>query len=59
MAEAVLQTAEVRQRLIGSIPAGRVAEPADVANLVVFLASAAGSYLNGAVITLDGGLTVY
>ena len=59
MAEAVLHTAEVRQRLIGSIPAGRVAEPADVANLVVFLASAAASYLNGAVITLDGGLTVY
>jgi NAD(P)-dependent dehydrogenase (short-subunit alcohol dehydrogenase family) len=59
MSAAVLQTAQVRARLIDNIPAGRVAEPADVANLVVFLASRAGAYLNGAVIALDGGLTAY
>jgi NAD(P)-dependent dehydrogenase (short-subunit alcohol dehydrogenase family) len=59
MAANVLRTPEVRARLIDNIPAGRVAEPADVANLVVFLASQAGAYLNGAVIALDGGLTAY
>jgi NAD(P)-dependent dehydrogenase (short-subunit alcohol dehydrogenase family) len=59
MSAAVLKTPEVRARLIEGIPSGRVAEPADVANLVVFLASPGGAYLNGAVITLDGGLTTY
>lgn len=47
-----------RERYTSSIPVGRLGEPEDVGGLVVFLASDASSYVNGAVITLDGGLSL-
>jgi 2-dehydro-3-deoxy-D-gluconate 5-dehydrogenase len=37
------------------IPAGRWAEPADIAGPVVFLASPASEYVNGHVLVVDGG----
>lgn len=36
-------------------PAGRIGEPSDVANAVVFLASSAARHINGANLTVDGG----
>jgi NAD(P)-dependent dehydrogenase (short-subunit alcohol dehydrogenase family) len=39
------------------VPLGRIGRPDDVAGLTLFLASRAGSYLTGAVIPLDGGIT--
>ena len=39
------------------VPLGRIGRPDDAAGLTVFLASRAGSYLTGAVIPLDGGIT--
>jgi NAD(P)-dependent dehydrogenase (short-subunit alcohol dehydrogenase family) len=39
------------------LPLRRVADPGEVANAVAFLASAKASYINGAILAMDGGLT--
>jgi NAD(P)-dependent dehydrogenase (short-subunit alcohol dehydrogenase family) len=39
------------------VPLGRVGTPEDVAGLAIFLSSRAGSYLTGAVIPCDGGIS--
>ena len=39
------------------IPAGFVAEPADIGNATVFLASSAGRYIVGQTLVVDGGTT--
>ena len=40
------------------IPAGRPAQPSEIADAIAFLASRAASYVNGTVVTVDGGRTV-
>jgi 3-oxoacyl-[acyl-carrier protein] reductase len=47
---------ERRTELLGQIPLGRYAEAAEVAGVVVWLASDAAAYVTGAVIPVDGGL---
>ncbi|AUH02095.1 hypothetical protein CWC46_21255 [Prodigiosinella confusarubida] len=37
------------------IPLGRLGEPQDIASGMVFLASAAASYITGQTIIIDGG----
>ncbi len=40
-----------------SIPAGRAALPEEIGAPVAFLASVAAGYVNGTVLTVDGGRT--
>jgi 3-oxoacyl-[acyl-carrier protein] reductase len=47
--------AAAADRVIGSIPAGRVGQPDDVAGVAAFLASPAASYISGQVIHVNGG----
>lgn len=45
------------KKLKATIPVGRFGRAEEVANLIVFLASDAASYLHGAVISVDGGMS--
>jgi 2-deoxy-D-gluconate 3-dehydrogenase len=46
---------ERNQAILSRIPAGRWGTPADIAGSVVFLASNASDYINGSILTVDGG----
>jgi 2-deoxy-D-gluconate 3-dehydrogenase len=53
---AALRADEARSTtILARIPAGRWGEPGDLTGAVVFLASAASDYVNGTVLTVDGG----
>jgi 3alpha(or 20beta)-hydroxysteroid dehydrogenase len=45
-----------RARAMADTPLGRVAEPADIADVVAFLLSDDARYMNGAELAVDGGL---
>lgn len=40
------------------VPLRRLGDPTDIANAYLYLASDAGRYVNGAVLSIDGGLTI-
>lgn len=46
---------EILQELGSRLPAGRIAEPEEIANVVAFLASESCSYMFGSSIYMDGG----
>jgi|SRR5262252_8882 len=49
--------AEILQERTKAMPLGRLAQPHDIADAVVFLASKRASYVSGAVLSLDGANT--
>jgi len=46
-----------RYRTSGTSPLGRIAQPADIANVIHFLMSPEAAYVTGTVIPVDGGTT--
>ena len=50
--------ADMLQTWLGGIPLGRLGEPEDVANAVLFLASGESSYITGENIVVAGGMTL-
>jgi 2-deoxy-D-gluconate 3-dehydrogenase len=53
-----LRGAAFEQSVIRRIPAGRWGDALDLVGTCVYLSSAASDYVNGAVITVDGGYAV-
>jgi NAD(P)-dependent dehydrogenase (short-subunit alcohol dehydrogenase family) len=51
--------AAAKKARIAGIPLGRMGRPEDVAEMAVFLASEESSWVTGAAIPLDGGLSAY
>ena len=48
---------QARQEIMSEIPLKRFANPAEIAQGILFLASDASSYMHGSEITIDGGVT--
>ena len=49
---------ETRKSIEDKIPVGRLGRPHDIANVCLFLASEEASYINGTVLSVDGGLVI-
>tara|TARA_B100001146_G_C16164793_1_gene427340 strand:- start:490 stop:1284 length:795 start_codon:yes stop_codon:yes gene_type:complete len=48
-------TDEIMERTVANVPIGRMVEPEDIANLIVFLASNQANAITGQTIAVDGG----
>ena len=47
---------ELKQKMLASVPLGRMGTPADIANAVKFLVSDEASYITGHVLAVNGGM---
>ena len=56
MAPDPAQTDELYSALAANVPLGRVAEPAEIASVALFLASSDSSYITGSNLDVDGGM---
>lgn len=52
------QRGDFEQQVASAIPLGRLGEPEELASAALFLASDAGSFVNGVVLRVDGGMSV-
>ena len=54
----VLEDPAYEEMVLRNIPAKFIAEPYDISGAVVFLTSEEARYVNGASLTIDGGLSL-
>lgn len=54
-AEKLFQSEKAAERTLASVPLGRLGKPEEIAGLAKFILSEDGAYMNGEVVTLDGG----
>ena len=52
-----IPVATARERWLAQVPLGRMAQPEEVASVIVFLASARASFVSGTVVQVDGAAT--
>jgi Tropinone reductase 1 len=58
LVEKPLQDEAYRNRVLSRTPLGRIAEPEEVASVILFLCMPASSYVTGQCITVDGGFLI-
>jgi NAD(P)-dependent dehydrogenase (short-subunit alcohol dehydrogenase family) len=59
LARGLLDDPDAAQAVLARVPLGRLGRPREIASVIAFLCSPAASYVNGAVLPVDGGyLTV-
>lgn len=49
---------EVLNSIVSKVPVGRMASPTDIAEACLFLSSSSAGYINGTVLSVDGGLVL-
>ncbi|WP_067573502.1 SDR family oxidoreductase [Nocardia acidivorans] len=54
--EVVAQQPEIKAKMEGATPLRRLGEPWEIAAAIVFLTSAAGGYITGKILEVDGGI---
>ncbi|KQL49491.1 hypothetical protein AN963_07030 [Brevibacillus choshinensis] len=54
-----LEIPEVKEWVLERLPVGRIGQPQDVANAVLFLAQDEASYVTGSTLVVDGGWTIH
>lgn len=57
-AQVLHETPAIRARIESSTPLGRIAEPEEIAGAALYLASSASDFTTGAVLVIDGGMTL-
>jgi NAD(P)-dependent dehydrogenase (short-subunit alcohol dehydrogenase family) len=49
----------IRAALLAQVPLGRLAQPREIADLIVYLLSDESAFVTGAEMVIDGGITAY
>jgi NAD(P)-dependent dehydrogenase (short-subunit alcohol dehydrogenase family) len=55
-ASAMTENEEYMKRVLPQIPLGRAAQPDEMSGMILFLSSAAASYVSGGSFIVDGGI---